>query len=108
METFNIKTILASMERKPLNKKFFCTTDHLKVQVMKLMTGTSIPPCKMDNDVLFYFLIGEGTITVDNETHDVGQGECVIVPHQAESRSIHAKTDLEILAVQGITEQHQT
>jgi len=101
MVTFNIKTILASMERKPLNKEIFCATDHLKVQVMRLMTGTSIPPCKMDNDVLFYFLKGEGTVTVDNKTIDVVQGECVIVPHQAESRSIHAKTELEILAVQG-------
>jgi len=103
METFNIKTILASMEKKPLTKEVFCTTDHLKAQVMRLEAGMFIPPCKMDNDVLFYFLKGEGTITVDNETFDIGQGECVIVPHQAESRSIHAVTDLEILAVQGIS-----
>jgi len=103
MEIFNIKTILASMERKPVNKDVFCTTDHLKAQVMRLEAGMTIPPCKMDNDVLFYFLKGEGTITVDNETLNVGQGECVVVPHQAESRSICVVTDLEILAVQGIS-----
>ena len=102
MITFNIKTILASMERKPLNKEVFCTTDHLKAQVMRLEAGGSIPPCKMDNDVLFYFLKGEGTITVENEILDVNMGECLIVPSQAESRSIHAETDMEILAVQGI------
>lgn len=44
----------------------------------------------------------EGKITVDNETFDIGPGDCVVVPHQEESRSIHAETDMEILAVQGI------
>lgn len=102
MEKFNIKTLLASMERKPINKEVFCTTGNLKAQIMRLQAGASIPPCKMDNDVFFYFLSGEGTITVDNVTLDVAQGECVTVPHQTESRSIHAVTELEILAVQGV------
>jgi mannose-6-phosphate isomerase-like protein (cupin superfamily) len=57
----------------------------------------------MDNDVLFYVLRGEGTITVDDETSVLGTGDCIVVPHQAESRSIFAVTELEILAVQGIS-----
>ena len=89
------------MEKKPLNKMVFCITDNLKAQVMKLEAGAQIPPCKMDNDVLFYFISGEGTITVDNDKIDIREKECVVVPHQAESRSILAKTDMEILAVQG-------
>lgn len=103
MEKFNTKIILDSIERIPLNKEVFCTTNNLKTQVMRLEAGNSIPPCKMDNDVLFYILKGEGTITVDNETSVLGAGDCIAVPHQAESRSIHAITDLEILAVQGIS-----
>ena len=79
METFNINTILASMEKRPLNKEVFCTTGHLKAQVMRLEAGASIPPCKMDNDVLFYFLRGEGTITVDYETYNISPGDCVVV-----------------------------
>ena len=102
MGKFNFQTILASMERKPLNKVVFCITDNLKAQLIRLEAGSQIPPCKMDNDVLFYFMSGDGTITVDTEKHDIQAGECVVVPHQAESRSIHAITDLEILAVQGI------
>jgi len=94
----------------PLEAKFFGwrtsiirnTTDHLKAQVTCLKAGNSIPPCKMENDVLFYFLTGEGTITVDNETTKIKSGDCVVVPHQADSRSILAKTDLGILAVQGL------
>jgi mannose-6-phosphate isomerase-like protein (cupin superfamily) len=102
MNKFNIQEILASMEKKPLNKEVFCTTENLKAQVTFLQAGNSIPPCKMDNDVLFYFLTGEGSITVDNETIRFISGDCVVVPHQADSRSINADTDLEILAVQGL------
>ncbi|MCU0473719.1 MAG: hypothetical protein MUC93_10195 [Bacteroidales bacterium] len=102
MKKFNIQEILASMEKKPLNKEVFCTTENLKAQVTFLQAGNSIPPCKMDNDVLFYFLKGEGTITIDNEAAGITAGDCVIVPHQADSRSIHAEIDLEILAVQGL------
>lgn len=85
-----------------MNKEVFCTTDHLKAQVTYLKAGNSIPPCKMVNDVLFYFLAGEGTITVDNETNKIGTGDCVVVSSRAESRSIQAETDMEILAVQGL------
>lgn len=101
MEKYNFKAILASMERKPLSKEVFCITDHLKAQLMKLEAGFQIPPCKMDNDVLFYILSGEGIITVDNEKLDIRAGECVVVPHQAESRSIFARSDMDILAIQG-------
>lgn len=102
MKKYILHEILAGMEKKTLNKKVFCTTDNLKAQVMRLEAGNSIPPCKMDNDVLFYFLSGKGTITVDDETETVVSGDCVVVPKQARSRSIHAETDLEILGVQSL------
>lgn len=102
MKIFNLQQILSIMEKKPLNKEVFCTTDHLKAQVTYLEAGNSMPPCKMENDVLFYILSGEGTITVDNETNQIGSGDCVVVLHQADSRSIHAETELEILAIQGL------
>ena len=102
MKKFNLQRILSTIEKKPLNKEVFCITEHMKAQIMYLTAGNSIPPCKMDNDVLFYFLAGKGTITVDDETETVVFGDCVVVPHHAESRSIYAESDLEILAVQGL------
>jgi mannose-6-phosphate isomerase-like protein (cupin superfamily) len=102
MKKFNLQQILSAMEKKLLNKEVFCITDHLKAQVTYLEAGNSIPPCKMENDVLFYILTGEGTITVDNETNMITSGDCVVVPRQSDSRSIHAETDIEILAVQGL------
>ena len=102
MKKFNLQKILDSLDNSPLNKKVFCISEHLKAQVMRLEAGSQIPPCKMDNDVLFFILKGEGTIAVNDETLILGTGDCIVVPHQAESRSIHALTELEILAVQGI------
>ncbi len=102
MDKFNLMQILSSMDKKPLAKHVFCTTNHLKAQVMLLQAGHSIPPCKMDNDVLFYFLKGNGTITIDNKSKPIEPGDCIIVPNEAGSRSINAESDMEILAVQGI------
>lgn len=102
MKKYSIREILDGMDKKSLSKEIICSTEHLKTQVISLLAGNSIPPCKMENDVLFYFIKGEGTVTVDNETIDINSGVCVVVPHQADSRSISAKTDLEILAVQGL------
>ena len=102
MKKYNLREILDGMEKKSLNKEVFCISEHLKAQVMSLKAGNDIPPCKMDNDVLFYFLSGNGKITVDNETEIIEAGDCVLVPHQATSRSIYAETDLEMLAVQGL------
>jgi len=102
MEKYNVQELTNALENKPLSKEVFCSSTHLKAQVMKLKAGNSIPPCKMENDVLFYFISGKGSITVDEETQQISTGDCVLVPSLAESRSIHAETDLEILAVQGL------
>jgi len=103
MEKFNFQEILSSMEKKPLNKEVFCVTDHLKAQVTYLKGGNTIPPCKMDNDVLFYIVSGDGSITVDGESKPLKTGDCVLVPSIAGLRSIKAETDLHILAVQGLS-----
>jgi mannose-6-phosphate isomerase-like protein (cupin superfamily) len=103
MEKFNFQEILTSMDKKPLNKEVFCVTDHLKAQVTYLKGGNEIPPCKMDNDVLFYIVSGDGSITVDDESKPLKTGDCVLVPSIAGWRSIKAKTDLHILAVQGLS-----
>jgi mannose-6-phosphate isomerase-like protein (cupin superfamily) len=102
MQKFNLQQILSAMEKKPLNKAVFCTSGYLKSQVMFLKAGNSIPPCKMENDVLFYILSGKGSIVIDADKQQIATGDCVVVPFQANSRSINAETDMEILAVQGL------
>lgn len=102
MEKFNLHQIIASMENRPLNKEVICSSNHLKALVISLKAGNTIPPCKMENDVLFYIITGKGTITVDNCSTLVSNGDCVLVPRTASTRSISADCDMEILAVQGL------
>ena len=82
-------------------KKVFYDVENLKAQIVCLKSGQVIPPCKMNNDVLFYIIEGEGEIIVDSEKESLFPGAAVVVPRKAESRSISAKTDMIVLAVQG-------
>lgn len=105
LKKFDLNTLFGSLDNQPLSKFVFCTADHLKSQVMRLKSGGTIPPCKMENDVIFVFMKGEGKVIVDDTITCVCAGDCVIVPHTADSRSITADTDMEILAVQGLSHQ---
>jgi mannose-6-phosphate isomerase-like protein (cupin superfamily) len=100
---YNLNDLTNSLDDKPLAKMIFSSTEHLKGQVMRLRAGVQIPPCEMDNDVMFIIRKGKGRIAVENEASEISEGDCIIVPHQAESRSILADTDMEIIAVQGLS-----
>jgi len=91
----------ARFEKEEIFKKVFLEHGHLKAQVTCLSAGQQIPPCKMEHDVLFYVIDGEGTIIVDEEEKSLEPGQAAFVPKEAESRSIKAKTKMIILAVQG-------
>jgi len=84
-------------------KNVFCDSAPLKAQVICLKAGQVIPPCAMSNDVLCCVLRGEGKMIVDNERALLKPMLSVVVPRQAESRSIVAKTDVVILAVQSVS-----
>jgi hypothetical protein len=76
MQKFNLQQILSAMEKKPLNKEVFCTSWYLKSQVMYLKADNNIPPCNMENDVLFYILSGNGSIVVDTDAQQIATGDC--------------------------------
>ncbi|MGB9721499.1 MAG: hypothetical protein ACPL28_08490 [bacterium] len=100
MHKTNIKKIVHYDSEGP-HKKIFYDKGNLKAQIVCLKAGQMIPPCRMDNDVLFYIIEGEGEITVDDKKERLFPWVSIIVPKEAESRSISAKTDMVILAVQG-------
>ena len=99
MHKTEIKNLIAFSKEGPA-KSIFYDEGNLKAQLMCLKAGQLIPPCKMGNDVLFYVIQGEGEISVDNEKENLFAGVSIVVPREAESRSISAKTDMVILGVQ--------
>ena len=99
MHKVDIGTMALQTEKGPA-KEVFYDAGGLKAQVMRLQAGQIIPPCKMEKDVLFYIIRGEGEIIVDQERETLKPNVSVVVPGLAGSRSIVAKTDMTILAVQ--------
>ncbi|MEO0206733.1 MAG: hypothetical protein ABIL22_08700 [candidate division WOR-3 bacterium] len=100
MHKTDINKIVGYLPEGPY-KKISYDKGNLKAQIVCLKAGQMIPPCKMENDVLFYVIEGEGEIAVDDKREKLFPFASVIVPNEAISRSISAKTDMVILAVQG-------
>jgi mannose-6-phosphate isomerase-like protein (cupin superfamily) len=99
MNKTDINKLIKYSDDKP-HKEIFYDSGGIKTQIMCLKAGQIIPPCKMTNDVLFYVIEGEGEIIVDSKKEELKANVSIVVPCEAESRSIQAKTDMVILGVQ--------
>ena len=68
-----------------------------EISVNAMTAGLKIPFCHrhFQNEEIYIFLKGEGTITVDNKVIDVKEGSCVKIMPKA-ARTIEAKTDMHI------------
>ena len=75
-----------------------------EISVNAMTAGLKIPFCHrhFQNEEIYIFLKGEGTITVDNKVIDVKEGSCVKIMPKA-ARTIEAKTDMQYLSVQAKT-----
>lgn len=75
-----------------------------EISVNDMTAGLKIPFCHrhFQNEEIYIFLKGEGTITVDNKVIDVKEGSCVKIMPKA-ARTIEAKTDMQYLCVQAKT-----
>ena len=75
-----------------------------EISVNAMTAGLKIPFCHrhFQNEEIYIFLKGEGTITVDNKVIDVKEGSCVKIMPKA-ARTIEAKTDRQYLCVQAKT-----
>ena len=75
-----------------------------EISVNAMTAGLKIPFCHrhFQNEEIYIFLKGEGTITVDNKVIDVKEGRCVKIMPKA-ARTIEAKPDMQYLCVQAKT-----
>lgn len=99
MQKTDLTKLIKYGDERPMREIFY-DAGGIKAQLICLRAKQVIPPCKMDNDVLFYVIEGKGEITVDNKKEKLRTKVSVIVPKEAKSRSISAESNLVILAVQ--------
>ena len=75
-----------------------------EISVSSMPAGIKLPfnHKHKQNEEIYIFLKGEGTMTFDSETIDVKEGSCVKVLPSA-VRTMESKTDLEYICVQAKT-----
>ena len=75
-----------------------------EISVSSMPAGIKLPfnHKHIQNEEIYIFLKGEGTMTLDNEVIKVKEGSCVKVLPQA-VRTMESKTDLQYICVQAKT-----
>jgi quercetin dioxygenase-like cupin family protein len=91
---------LVKFSPKAHTKYVFFESTKLKAQVMGLEPGQQIPPCKMDHDIIFFVIQGQGKMIVDGQEEAVSESSWIFVPKEKETRSIKAETRMKVLAIQ--------
>lgn len=87
----------------PLDKAFAAEVllehDQMKVRRIELAAGARIPPCQMQEDVVFVVLSGRVTFRSDGEDALVVPPGVVFIPGGATTRSMEAHEASLVLAV---------
>ena len=91
---------LVTFSEKVHTKNVFFESGKIKAQVIGLEPGQAIPPCRMDHDVIFLVIEGEGRIIVDGEDEALTESTFVFVPMEKQTRSLQALTKMTVLAIQ--------
>lgn len=91
---------LVRFSKKGHTKNVFFERGKIKAQVVGLEAGQAIPPCRMDHDVIFVVIEGEGRIIVDGEDEPLEESTFVFVPKEKQTRSLQALTKMTVLAIQ--------
>jgi len=81
-------------------KHIFFESEKIKAQVVGLERRQQIPPCRMDHDVIFVVMDGEGKIVVDGQEEAIKEFSFIFVPRENETRSLQAETKMVVLAIQ--------
>lgn len=73
--------------------------DQMKVRRIELAAGARIPPCEMQEDVVFVVVTGRITFRTEGEQELVVPPGAVFIPGGATTRSMEAHEDSIVLAV---------
>ena len=97
MQVFDLR----AMEAQPYearDRNVFYETQEFKARVIELAPGGAIPSCEMAGHVIFYVLSGEAEVTVNGQTSNVAQGQCLISPPA--TFSMHSRKGVRMMGVQ--------
>ncbi len=77
MEIFDLKNIEKGTDREQKSKILF-EKDGIKMRTIFLGPDDRIPPCDMTSHVIFHVVEGSVDITVNDKTHTLQEGTCIV------------------------------
>ena len=83
----------------PFDAHKIISAPHADLVHLTLEPGQAIAPHGNGVDVIFYVIAGEGTLTVDETTADLTQGDSVFIPKDAARGWTPASSGLTLLGI---------
>lgn len=98
METIELKDQLVSPDTG-FSATLLLEQGRLKARRVELARGARIPPCQMEEDVVFVVVTGEVTFRAEDQVSRVTAPGAVFIPGGATTRTMEAHEDSLVLAV---------
>ena len=77
MKVFDLNN-MAALPYEKREKNVFYQAKEFKTRIVELPQGGEMPTCEMASHVIFYVLDGEVKVTVNSETVDLKEKQCLI------------------------------
>ena len=97
MKVFDLNKMTAfSYENR--EKNVFYQAKEFKTRIVELPPGGEMPICEMASHVIFYVLNGEARVTVNSETVDLKEKQCLIT--EPATLSMKTETGVRLMGIQ--------
>ena len=77
MKVFDLNEI-AALPYEQRERNVFYQTKEFKTRIVELPPGGEMPTCEMASHVIFYVLNGEVRVSVNSETVEIKEKQCLI------------------------------
>ena len=82
-------------------KNVFYQTEEFKTRIIELPPGGDIPTCEMASYVIFYILDGEVRVTLNSETVELKEKQCLIT--EPAKISMTTASGVKLMGIQIVT-----
>ena len=97
MKVFDLDK-MSALPYEQREKNVFYQAKEFKTRIVELPPGGEMPICEMASHVIFYVLNGEARVTVNSETIDLKEKQCLIT--EPATLSMKTETGVRLMGIQ--------
>ncbi len=97
MKVFDLDK-MSALPYEHREKNVFYQAKEFKTRIVELPPGGEMPICEMASHVIFYVLNGEARVTVNSETVDLKEKQCLIT--EPATLSMKTETGVRLMGIQ--------